>query len=182
MVSASNAAICWRRDGLPTPELLGFSCDSAGKESACNAGDLGLIPGLGRSSGEGKGYPLQYSCLESSMDCIVQGVAKSRMRLSDFPFHTISWTHQDYVLFIFCFYSESLLVFKRMICFIKYAVYILHPLQNVMPLAVPMSALRRDEGSAVKAETGGQHAAWSRDVAGTSEVRARPALRFYWPS
>ena len=58
MVSASNAAICWRRDGLPTLELLGFSCDSAGKESACNAGDLGLIPGLGRSSGEGKGYPL----------------------------------------------------------------------------------------------------------------------------
>ena len=60
--------ICWRRDGLPTPELLGFSCDSAGKESACNAGDLGSIPGVGRSPGEGKGYPLQYSGLENSMD------------------------------------------------------------------------------------------------------------------
>ena len=50
---------------------LGFSCGSAGKESACNAGDLGLIRGLGRSPGEGKGYPLQYSGLENSMDCIV---------------------------------------------------------------------------------------------------------------
>ena len=54
-----------------------FPASSAGKESACNARDLGLIPGLGRSPGEGKGYPLQYSGLENSMDCIVQGVAKS---------------------------------------------------------------------------------------------------------
>ena len=54
------------------------------KESACNAGDLGLIPGLGRSPGEGKGYPLQYSGLENSMDCIVHGVAKSWTWLSDF--------------------------------------------------------------------------------------------------
>ena len=46
-----------------------FSCGSAGKESPCNVGDLGLIPGLGRSPGEGKGYPLQYSVLENSMDC-----------------------------------------------------------------------------------------------------------------
>ena len=56
---------------------LGFPCGSAGKESTCNVGDLGLIPGLGRSPGEGKGYPPQYSGLESSMDCIVHGVAKS---------------------------------------------------------------------------------------------------------
>ena len=49
---------------------------SAGKESACNAGDPSSIPGLGRSPGEGKGYPLQYSGLENSMDWIVQGVAK----------------------------------------------------------------------------------------------------------
>jgi len=47
---------------------LGFPGGSAGKESACNAGDLSLIPGLGRSPGEGKGYPLQYSGLENSMD------------------------------------------------------------------------------------------------------------------
>ena len=51
----------------------GFPGNSAGKESACNAGDPGSIPGLGRSSGEGKGYPFQYSGLENSMDCIVYG-------------------------------------------------------------------------------------------------------------
>ena len=49
--------IQWRRDRLPTPVFLGFPCGSAGKESACNAGDLGSIPGLQRSHGEGKGYP-----------------------------------------------------------------------------------------------------------------------------
>ena len=54
----------------------GFPCGSAGKESTSNAGDLGSIPGLGRSPGEGKGYPLQYSGLENSMDCIVHGVSK----------------------------------------------------------------------------------------------------------
>ena len=50
--------------------ILGFPCDSAGKDSTCNAGDLGSIPGLGRSPGEGKGYSLQYSGLENSMDCM----------------------------------------------------------------------------------------------------------------
>jgi len=55
-----------------------FPCGSAGKESACSVGDLGSIPGLGRSPGEKIGYPLQYSGLENSMDCIVHGVAKSR--------------------------------------------------------------------------------------------------------
>ena len=55
-----------------------FPCGSAGKESTCNAGDLGLIPGLGRSSGKGKGYPLQYSGLENSMDCMVHGIAESQ--------------------------------------------------------------------------------------------------------
>ena len=68
--------ICWRRDRLPTPVFLGFLCGSAGKESTYNAGDLGSILGLGRSPGEGKGYPLQYSSLENSMDCIVHGVAE----------------------------------------------------------------------------------------------------------
>ena len=63
---------------------MGFSCGSAGKESTCHAGDLGLIPGLGRSPAEGKGYPLQYTGLEKSTDCTVHGVAKSRTRLSDF--------------------------------------------------------------------------------------------------
>ena len=58
--------------------ILGLPCGSAGKESACNAGDLGSTPGLGRSPGEGKGYPLHYSGLEKSKNCIVHGVAKSR--------------------------------------------------------------------------------------------------------
>jgi len=56
---------------------LGFSGGSAGKEFTCNAGDLGLIPRLGRSPGEGKAYTLQYSGLENSMDCIVCGGTKS---------------------------------------------------------------------------------------------------------
>ena len=63
------------------------SLGSDGKESTCNAGDLGYVPGLGRSPGEGKGYPLQYSSLENSMDCIVHVVTKSRTGLSDFHFH-----------------------------------------------------------------------------------------------
>ena len=57
---------------------MGFPGDSAGKESTCNAGDLGSIPGLRRSPGEGKGSPLQYSGLENSMDYIVHGVVKSQ--------------------------------------------------------------------------------------------------------
>ena len=57
--------------------FLGFPGGSAAKESACNVGDLGSVPGLGRSPGEGNGYPLQYSGLENSMDSIVHGVAES---------------------------------------------------------------------------------------------------------
>ena len=68
----------WRRERLPTPVFLGFPCGSPGEESAYNAGDLGSIPELGRSPGEGKGYPLQYSGLENSMDSTVHGVAKSQ--------------------------------------------------------------------------------------------------------
>ena len=56
------------------------------KESACNVGDLDLVPGLGRSPGEGNGYPLQYSGLENSMDCILHGVTKSQTQLSHFQF------------------------------------------------------------------------------------------------
>ena len=67
--------------------FLGFPCGSANKESTCNVRDLGSIPRLGRSPGDGKGYPLQYSGLENSMDCIVHGIAKSWTRLSNFYFH-----------------------------------------------------------------------------------------------
>ena len=79
--------IRWRRNRLPTPVFLGFPCFSAGKESTCNVGDLGSIPGLGRYTGEGKIYPLQYSGLENSMDCTVHWVAKSWTQLSKFHFH-----------------------------------------------------------------------------------------------
>ena len=58
--------------------VVGFPGGSAGRESACNAGDLGSIPGLGRSPGEGKSYPLQYSGLENSMNRIVHEAAESR--------------------------------------------------------------------------------------------------------
>ena len=72
----------------PLP-CMGFSSSSVGKESACSAGDLGLIPGLGRSPGEGNGNPLQYSCLENSMDrrawqATVHGIAKSQTQLCDY--------------------------------------------------------------------------------------------------
>ena len=67
-------------DRLPTLVFLGFPCGPAGKKSTYSAGDLGSIPGLGRSPGEGKGYPLQYSGPENSMDYIVHGVAKSQTR------------------------------------------------------------------------------------------------------
>ena len=85
--------IPWRRDRLPTPVFLGFFCGSAGKEPACNAEDLCLFRGLRRSPEEGKGYPLQYSGLENSMDCIVHGVPKSWTQLSDFHFHFLAWMH-----------------------------------------------------------------------------------------
>ena len=66
---------------------MGFPHSSVGKESTCNVVDLGLIPGLGRSPGEGKGYPLQYSGLENPMNFIVHGVAKSQTQLSNVNFH-----------------------------------------------------------------------------------------------
>ena len=65
-------------DNMTTLHFLDFPCGSTGKESACNAGDLGLISGLGRFPGEGKDYPLQYSGLGNSMDCRVHGVTKNQ--------------------------------------------------------------------------------------------------------
>ena len=76
---------------LPTPVFLGFPYGSAGKKSTCNAGDLGLILGLGRSPGEGKVYPFQYSGLGNSRN----GVAKSQTQLRDVYFHCI-YTAQVY--------------------------------------------------------------------------------------
>ena len=80
--------------GLGFEAKQGFPFGSAGKESACNARDLGLIPGLRRSPEEGKGYPLQDSGLENSVDCIVHGVTKSQTQLSDFHFQYSSSVKQ----------------------------------------------------------------------------------------
>ena len=89
--------ICWRRDRLPTPVFLGFPCGPASRESAHNVGDLGSIPELGRSLGEGKGYPLQYSGLENFMDCLVHGVAKSRTWLKQLSaVQHIYWNLHNY--------------------------------------------------------------------------------------
>ena len=87
---------------------------SAGKESACNVGDLGSIPGLGSSPGEEKGYQLQYSGLENSMDYTVQGVTKSHTQLSDFHFH-------GYIQGDGCTMSQrpSLLLLLLLSCFIR---------------------------------------------------------------
>ena len=70
-----------------------FPGGSDGKASVCNARDQGSIPGWGRFPGEGNGYPLWYYDLENSMDCIVHGVAKSWIRLSNFQFFT--WCHRE---------------------------------------------------------------------------------------
>ena len=74
--------------------LWDFPGGSDGKESACNAGDLGSISGSGRSPGEGNGYPLHYSCLENSMDrgawrATVYEITKSQTRLNNWHFHTL---------------------------------------------------------------------------------------------
>ena len=70
-------------------QIFGFPDSSVGKESPSNAGDSGSIPWLGRSPGEGKGYPLQYSGLENSKDCIAHGVVKSQTQLSDFKCNVV---------------------------------------------------------------------------------------------
>ena len=72
--------------------ISGFLCGSAGKQSTCSVGDLGSIPGLGRSPGEGKGYPLQYSGLENPMDYTAHAIAKRRTRLSDFMLKKVTTT------------------------------------------------------------------------------------------
>ena len=98
---------------------VGFPCGSAGKESACNAGDLVLIPGLERSPGQGKGYPLQYSGLEKSMDCIVHGFAKSQTLLSNFHFQFYN-IYVTYIVLYVTYVSYIYVYMKAMINFIKY--------------------------------------------------------------
>ena len=79
----------WRSDRLTSPVFLGFPGGSANKESAWNVRDLDLIPVLGRSPGEGKGYPFQYAGLGNSVDYIVHGVTKNWTRLSDIHFQEV---------------------------------------------------------------------------------------------
>ena len=89
----------------------GFPGNSDSEESACNAVDLGSIPGSGRSPGEGNGYPLQYTCLENSMDrrdwqAIVHGVVKSQTRLKWFSTHAYI---SGYKWFVSCLYFKHIL-------------------------------------------------------------------------
>ena len=98
--SVSQESAC----SIGKPKIQSFPGSSAGKESACNAGDSSSIPRLGRSPGEGDGYPLQYSCLENSMDrrawwATVHGIIESQTRLTDVHFQafyrniTLNITH-----------------------------------------------------------------------------------------
>ena len=86
--------IHWRRDRLPTPVFLGFPCGSVGKESTCNAGEPGSIPGWGRSPEEGNDYPLQYACLENSMDRGAWKATVQGCRESD----TMEWLSLHFIL------------------------------------------------------------------------------------
>ena len=111
--------IPWRKDRLSTPVLLGFPGGSYGKECTCNAGDLGLIPGLGRSLGEGNGNLLQYSGLENSMDrkawwTTVQGIAKSRTGYSPWGHKESDMTEQ---LSLLLFTFMHLIALKPFFCF-----------------------------------------------------------------
>ena len=83
----NNNPLFYLEEYLAAAFMFGFPGGSASKESTCNAGDLGLIPRLGRFPGEGKGYLLQYSGLENPTEYIVRGVPESRTRLSEFHFH-----------------------------------------------------------------------------------------------
>ena len=85
-------------DRLPTQVSLGFPCDSAGKESTYNARNLGSMPGLGKSPGERKGYPLQYSGLENSMDCIVRGIEKELDTTDQLSLSLFTFTHLNVTL------------------------------------------------------------------------------------
>ena len=108
MCMFSYSIYCQKFSKVDCLNIYPYPCGLAGKESDCNVGDLGSIPGLRRSPGEGKGYPLQYPGLENSMDCTVHGVTKSRTRLSNFHFHqqcmgipVISHLWQQFTFFSF---------------------------------------------------------------------------------
>ena len=94
----------------------GFPGGSAGKESACNAGDLGLIPGLGRSPGEAEGYPLQSSGLENSTDSLVHGFTESQLDISEWLSHvcaclcSLSTAFPKFIHVVACFSTSFLFI------------------------------------------------------------------------
>ena len=107
--------IPWRRDRLPTPVFLGFLCGSAGKEYTCNEGDLGSVPEVGRSPGEGKSYPLQYSCLENTMDrgswysySELQSMGLQESDTTNTCVHTHAHIHTNTHVEVISFYSHFL--------------------------------------------------------------------------
>ena len=132
-----ESGIPWRREQLPTPVFMGFPGGSASKESTCNAGDPDSIPGLQRSPGEGKGYPLQYSGLENSMDCIVHGVAKSPTQLSDFHFHAILFSFQRNFLTVL--HSDFINLHFHQKC--RRGPFFPHPLQRLLFVDILMTAI-----------------------------------------
>ena len=87
LVQFLGGKIRWKRDRLPTPVFLGFPYGSAGKESACNVGELGLIPGWEDPLEEGRGTHSIILAWRNPMDCIVYGVAMSQTPLRNFHFH-----------------------------------------------------------------------------------------------
>ena len=91
---------------------LWLPCASASKESACNMGDLGSISGLGRSPGEGNSYPLQFSGLENSMDCIVHGVTESRTRREWLSLSLLSFWDNWFIQFLDIFLTVSMSIFR----------------------------------------------------------------------
>ena len=90
-------SVCLFVLALTSHHNMGFPDCSTGKESARNAKDSSSIPGLERSPEEGKGYPLQYSGLENSMDWIVHGVTKNQTQLSDFLFFFSTHHNSEYI-------------------------------------------------------------------------------------
>ena len=90
---------------------MGLPGGSASKESAFNVGDLGSIPGFRRSPGEGKGYPLQFSGLENSIDCIIHGISKVWTQLSDF--HSLIYTAILNIFKIFYIFMYAVSVFCK---------------------------------------------------------------------
>ena len=99
---------------------------SVDKESPCNVEDLGSIPSLGRSPGEVKGCPLQYSGLQNSMDCMVHGVTKSQTRLSNFHFHQLKGLFIDYFKELTLFKKNSCIILMLFIFFISTIICIIY--------------------------------------------------------